>query len=246
MFLYGLIGYPLSHSFSKQYFTQKFQKAQLTNHQYELFPLSSIDELPNLLKTQPQLKGFNVTIPYKQSIIQYLDALSPQASIIGAVNTVKITSEAKLIGHNTDYEGFRRTLPTNLFSENLAALVLGTGGASKAVQAVLKDIKIPFQLVSRSPQPDAWQYESLEAKHFQSYELIVNTTPLGMYPAIETCPPIPYENLSAKNYCYDLVYNPTETLFLRKAKERGATIQNGLSMLYEQAEAAWQIWQNEN
>lgn len=244
--LYGLIGYPLSHSFSKRYFTDKFDREGLSSlYSYELFPLEDISQLSQLLHNTPALCGFNVTIPHKQAILAYLDSYGPGVADIGAVNTVKIDS-GKLTGFNTDVEGFEYDL-TQLLAplqhRPTHALVLGTGGASKAVVWVLKKMNIAYQLVSRQATEHAIAYEDIDAAVLAQHLLIINTSPLGMSPQVDTCPPLPYDMLSNRHVLYDLVYNPEETLFLRRAKQFGAATQNGLAMLYGQAEAAWRIWQ---
>ena len=239
--LFGLIGYPLSHSFSKRYFTEKFDREHLTNHAYELFPLSSIEELPGLLKAYPQLRGLNVTIPYKQQVQSYLQEVDPEAAAVGAVNTIKITDKG-LIGYNTDVYGFEESLKNFCPKENMKALVLGTGGASKAVQYVLNRLGIPFLLVSRYPESGDLIYPELNSSIMEEYHLLINTTPLGMAPHLHTCPSIPYSLITQNHYIYDLVYNPETTRFMEIGKAQGAAVKNGLEMLYLQAEKAWTIW----
>lgn len=240
---YGLIGYRLSHSFSKKYFSEKFSKENITDCVYENFPLDTIKEFTTLLQTTPNLQGCNVTIPYKQEIIQYLDELDPAAKEIGAVNVVKILSDGKLKGYNSDYYGFKISLqkfiPAN---RSLRALVLGTGGAAKAVVVALKDLGIPYQYVSRSKGADIISYDEVDEKILKQYSIIINTSPLGMYPDVDSSPDIPYQFLTDKHYLYDLVYNPEITAFMRKGKEYGAHAVNGLEMLIGQAEKAWEIW----
>lgn len=240
----GLIGYPLSHSFSKRYFQEKFLKQGIQGYEYELYSLESISLFPELLNKETHLVGLNVTIPYKQSILPYLDELSQAAQQIGAVNTILIKN-GKKIGYNTDYIGFQESLISFVGDQlsKIQALVLGTGGASKAVQEALKSLQIPFLLVSREASDLAICYQNLQAKHLQEHLLIINTTPLGMYPDTEKFPDIPYEAISKEHFLYDLVYNPAETIFLKKGKEKSAKTKNGLEMLYLQAEAAWKIWQ---
>jgi shikimate dehydrogenase len=245
--LYGLIGYPLSHSFSKRYFTEKFEREGLSEQfRYELFPLPSIEALPDLLASHPELAGFNVTIPYKQAVMAYLHQSSPAAARIGAVNTVKVDN-GRLYGHNTDVVGFEESLRETLAraaQQPARALVLGTGGSSRAVRWVLEYMGIEPLSVSRQPESGQLTYDALNAEVLARYPLIVNTTPLGMSPKVHECPPLPYEALNSANILFDLVYNPEETLFLRHGKSQGATVQNGLPMLYGQAEAAWRIWQS--
>jgi shikimate dehydrogenase len=241
---YGIIGYPLSHSFSPGYFAAKFEREGLTDCRYDAYPLASIDLLPTLLAETPGLRGLNVTIPYKSSVIPYLDGLSGEAAAVGAVNVVKIEG-GKLFGHNSDVHGFevslRNFLPKPL-PANLQALVLGTGGAAKAVQFVLKKMGVPHLLVSRRESKENTTYEAITPSIFAAHQLIVNTTPLGMSPNINDCPPIPYELATPSHYFYDLVYNPEKTRFLAQGEAAGGHILNGLPMLYLQAERAWQIW----
>lgn len=246
---FGLIGYPLSHSFSKKYFTEKFARENIQNAEYELFELKSIEELPKLLRTQPDLCGLNVTIPYKQQVIPYLTELNEIAAEIGAVNVIKITKDQKLIGYNSDYYGFLHSLQNHLATwaecpARIQALILGAGGASKAVQIALRNLQIPFKIVVRQANAlnDSILYENLDKIDLAEYPLIINTTPVGMYPKLEEFPIIPYQKLTMKHFLYDLVYNPTETSFLRKGLAQKAKILNGLEMLYGQAEKAWEIW----
>jgi shikimate dehydrogenase len=244
MRVFGLIGKKLTHSFSKKYFTEKFEKENITETVYELFELPSIDLFPQLIDNQENLKGLNVTIPYKLEILPFLHEIDPAAKRIGAVNVVKIMENKKLKGYNSDYYGFKLSLEKFLAGNtNLQALILGTGGASKAVKVALEDLHIPYLYVSRySEKPDVITYEQLDKDIFSSYPLIINTTPLGMYPLIETCPSIPYHLLNQNYYLYDLVYNPENTLFMQKGAERGARVKNGLEMLYLQAEKSWELW----
>ncbi len=240
---YGLIGYRLSHSFSKKYFNEKFTKENIADCVYENFPLETIQEFTSLLHNTPDLKGCNVTIPYKEEIIQYLDELDSAAKEIGAVNVVKILPDGKLIGYNSDYYGFKTSLekfiPAN---QSFRALILGTGGAAKAVAVALKDLGIPYQYVSRSKGNGVISYAEIDAKLLGQYSIIINTSPLGMYPDVDSFPAIPYQFLTDKHYLYDLVYNPEVTTFMRKGKEHGAHVVNGLEMLIGQAEKAWEIW----
>ncbi len=243
--LYGLIGYPLSHSFSKRYFTQKFETERIPHSHYELFPLKNITELPELIAQHPDLRGLNVTIPYKQQVVPLLDELDSSARQVGAVNTIKIDAQTrKRTGYNTDYYGFKHSLENWLGdTSDIQALVLGTGGASKAVQSALKTIGIPYLIVSRTPSEQTVSYEPLKESHLlKDYRLIVNTTPLGMSPQTDTCPDLVYGQLSAQHYCYDLVYNPETTRFMQLAAAQGAKVKNGLEMLHLQAEKSWEIW----
>ncbi|NUQ24530.1 MAG: shikimate dehydrogenase [Saprospiraceae bacterium] len=239
--LYGLIGFPLSHSFSKRYFTEKFVRENLTECSYELFPLDSIKLLPELLKRHPELLGFNVTIPYKQAVLHYLDELDSDAEKVGAVNTVVINSKSRLVGYNTDVIGFRQSL-VQARSTHHRALVLGSGGASKAVTFVLDEMHVPYTLVSRHAGNTRLIYSDINKDIISNCDLIINTTPLGMYPEVDSYPPIPYHFITEKHLLYDLVYNPPQTLFMIKGKAHGAEVLNGLEMLYLQAEAAWELW----
>ncbi len=246
--IYGLIGYQLSHSFSKKYFTEKFQKENIADSQYELFELAKIEDLKELMRNNPEIKGLNITIPYKKVVIPYLSSLSESAQEVGAVNVIKIDQEGRLIGYNSDYDGFLQSL-RHFLGENPAdgiqALVLGTGGASQAVQAALKALNIEFLLVSRDVNQhseNSIEYGQLNGQIIKNHHLIINTTPLGMYPKTDSMPPIPYESLNPQHLLYDLVYNPEITEFLKKGQEKGAKIKGGLEMLHLQAEKAWAIW----
>lgn len=240
--LFGLIGYPLGHSFSQSYFTEKFYEEDIKDTSYKLFPLQTIKEFPDLLKEQTHLKGVNVTIPYKEQVIPYLDELAEAAAKIGAVNTIRITEKGTK-GFNTDVYGFEQSLKPLLQKQHQKALILGTGGAAKAVRYVLERLEINYKMVSRQPKnEDQLAYEELNQAIMQEYQLMINTTPLGMHPNTLTFPDIPYAYATPEHLFYDLVYNPTETTFLIKAKLQGATIKNGLEMLYLQAEKAWEIW----
>ncbi|NDK56098.1 shikimate dehydrogenase family protein [Pontibacter fetidus] len=243
MHKFGLIGKKLGHSFSKRYFTQKFEQEGITDAVYELYELPTIAELPQLLQANPELVGLNVTVPYKEEVIPYLDELDETAARIGAVNTIKITN-GKTKGYNTDYIGFRDSLERFYpATKHSRALVLGTGGAAKAVCAALQNLDINYTILSRTAKPGHLTYSTLTPERMPQYQLIINTTPLGMYPAVETFPDLPYQALTPLHYLYDLVYNPEETLFLQKGKAVGAQTINGLAMLHGQAEAAWMIWQ---
>ncbi len=239
---FGLIGYPLSHSFSKKYFADKFEKEQIKWATYDNFPLASVEELPDLIQKTHHLRGLNVTIPYKEQVIPYLDFLSHDAREIGAVNTIVI-SAAGLSGYNSDIYGFDKSLDQLLDQKfDGGALILGTGGASKAVAYVLNQREIPFKSVSRHPAKDRITYQDIDKETLEYYRLIINTTPLGMHPNLEDCPDIPYRLLGTEHYLYDLIYNPAETKFLTLGKEQGAKIKNGLEMLILQAERSWEIW----
>lgn len=239
--LYGLIGYPLGHSFSQKYFTEKFGNEGI-DALYKNFPIEDITQLPALLDKYPQLSGFNVTIPYKEKVMQYLDEVSGEAIEIGAVNCVKIT-DGKLIGYNTDAFGFESSLLEFLGDPSPKALILGSGGASKAVRYVLKRLGVSYLIVSRNAQPGQIPYPDIDEKLLAEYHLIINTTPLGTYPEVDSAPSLPYECLSESHLLYDLVYNPAETKFMRLGGERGAKMMNGWNMLIGQAERAWEIWQ---
>lgn len=242
MRLYGLIGYPLGHSFSKRYFSEKFEREGLSDCRYELFPLAAIGDLPGLLDLYPDLAGFNVTIPYKIQILPFLSRLDPAAETIGAVNTVSV-GQGGLTGYNTDAWAFENSLKGFLPADFQGrALVLGTGGSSKAVQYALNRLGIGFTLVSRTPAPGRLSYGELGSEALEQHRLLVQTTPLGMSPETDRYPPIPFHYLRDKHYLYDLVYNPEETRFLQKGREAGCRVKNGLEMLYLQAEKAWEIW----
>ncbi|WP_192823200.1 shikimate dehydrogenase [Rufibacter sp. LB8] len=240
--VYGLVGQKLNHSFSQSYFTEKFRSEGITNSVYQLFELESILDFPKLIAAQPNLKGLNVTIPYKETIIPFLDGLESAAARIGAVNVVKF-EDGKLIGHNSDYQGFMQSLQNfyHCYSQS-QALILGTGGAAKAVQAALEYLNISYRTVSRTRQGDNLTYEDLTQSLMSSVSLIINASPVGTFPKAEEAPQIPYELLSSHHYLFDLVYNPAETLFLKKGKAMGAKTINGFEMLCLQAEVAWQIW----
>ena len=239
---FGLIGYPLSHSFSKRYFAEKFQTEGITDAQYENYPIASIDEFSALVSSHPDLEGLNVTIPYKEQVVAYLDDKNEVVTSIGACNCIRLDHGRK-IGYNTDVVGFERTLIKYLRPVHDKALVLGTGGAAKAVCYVLQQLKIPYLIVSRSTSDaQTIRYDKLNKELVSSHRLIINTTPLGMYPRVDTAPSIPFDEVTSDHYFYDLVYNPAKTLFLKKAEQQGAVIQNGEDMLAIQAEESWRIW----
>ena len=244
MRLYGLIGKPLGHSFSVPYFTEKFGR-EVIEAEYRNFPLVDISEFESLVSKEGQLAGLNVTVPYKQQVIPYLDSLSETAKHIGAVNTISFLRNEggmKLKGDNTDVAGFRRSLEENVQKQHGSALVLGTGGSSKAVCYVLEQMGIEYSLVSRSAGDARISYEEVDELRVAENLLIINTTPLGMHPRIDSFPTIPYEALTPQHLLFDLVYNPALTRFLALGKEQGATIINGYDMLVYQAEASWKIW----
>lgn len=256
---YGLIGFPLSHSFSKKYFAEKFDREKIVDTTYDLFPIESIRELPALLRRHPNLCGLNVTVPYKIEVLKYLDWIEHDAKGAGAVNCIKITAESpvmaaftgevgikghdfRLEGFNTDIYGFEMSLRPLLKNHHDKALVLGDGGAAKAVKCALDNVGVEFICVTRKPVPGNILFSELKPHHIRNYKLIINTTPVGMSPNIDECPPIPYDAITDDNLLYDLIYNPDPTLFLQKGEERGAAIKNGYEMLILQAEKAWEIW----
>ena len=241
---YGLIGYPLGHSFSISYHNQRFADEGI-NAKYVNFEIPSIDDLPEVISSNPELKGLNVTIPYKEKVMPFLDYISPEARAIGAVNVIKVEHEGKNIrlkGYNSDVIGFTKSIEPMLESHHKKALVLGTGGASKAVAYGLKALGVEPVFVSRYERPDTIQYQSITPDVVKEYNVIVNCTPLGMYPKTEVCPDLPYEALDEKNILYDLIYNPDETLFMRRGAQQGAQTKNGLEMLLLQAFASWEFW----
>lgn len=240
---FGLIGFPLGHSFSKKYFTEKFSCEGIQGCQFELYPIARIQKFPQLFASEPSLEGLSVTIPYKEQVIPFLDGLDPACAQIGAVNCIRIRN-GKKIGFNTDYLGFKQSLKSWLGSEIPNALVLGTGGASKAVQQALRDLGVSFRIVSRSKQEGQLTYAELkEQPHWlASHPLIINTSPVGTYPQVEDMPNIPLEQLHSVHRVYDLVYNPPITRLMQECIARGGASKNGQDMLELQAEAAWSIW----
>lgn len=243
--LYGLVGHPLGHSFSASYFKEKFNRESI-DACYLNFDLEDPAQIPALFNQHPNLRGLNVTIPYKQTVIPYLNSLNTEAQAIGAVNVIKPKYHAgkcHLIGFNTDYIGFADSLKPH-YGKHKAALILGTGGASQAVRFALSKLGIEYLFVSRTAPKGQITYAGLNRQIMATYTLIINTTPLGMYPQTDNCPDIPYELLTPQHLAYDLVYNPTETRFMQRSRQQGATAMNGLEMLHLQAEAAWKIWQD--
>lgn len=242
---FGLIGYPLGHSFSASYFTDKFAKENILDATFKLFPLESIIEFPVFIRHN-SLHGLSVTIPYKQSIISYLDEIDEEAEAVGAVNCIKFvktSSETKLIGYNTDIYGFETLLKKYILSAQEKALILGSGGASKAIAYVLGKIPISYKIVSRTPSSiDSLQYNELNKEIIKKHRIIINTTPIGMFPNMNDTPQIPYKFLSENHLCIDIIYNPIKTSFLIQSELNRAKICNGLSMLYAQAERSWAIW----
>ncbi|MDT8415721.1 MAG: shikimate dehydrogenase [Flavobacteriaceae bacterium] len=239
---FGLIGRNISYSFSAGYFAEKFVNENCADCVYENFDLAIIDAFPKLIQHEQNLYGFNVTIPYKQEIIPFLDELDPTAASIGAVNTIKVYPDGRLKGFNTDYIGFRDSLTPLLKSKHQKALILGTGGASKAVAFALDTLQIPYKYVSRKPKEGAFTYEDLTAEVLSEYQLIVNCTPLGTFPEVDKKPNLHFALLGTSHLLYDLIYNPSETAFMKFGRAQGATVTNGLQMLIGQAEAAWRIW----
>ncbi len=244
--VFGLIGYPVSHSWSANYFSEKFSKENLKNHHYELFPIKDLSLFPNLISSRPNLHGLNVTIPHKENIIPFLHDLDLSAEDIGAVNTIKfIRSNNNLFlkGFNTDVIGFEKSLEYFKIDVPQKVLILGTGGAAKAVEWVLKKKNCHITFLTRSSgKPGQISYDDIKQKSLEDYTLIINTTPLGMYPDTDNLPDLPYHTLSQDHILYDLIYNPEETLFMQQGKKRGCKTLNGLYMLQQQAEAAWSIW----
>ena len=254
---FGLIGFPLGHSFSKRYFTEKFEREGLKDCVYELFPIENVSEVQSLISKNPDLCGINVTIPHKIGIIYYIDKVSPEAKAIDAVNCIKIIKQkpvesfftgeftsmkVRLEGYNTDAYGFEASLKPLLKKHHNKALVLGSGGAARAVTFVLDKLNIDFKVVSRKSVRKQIKYSQLTEALMKKHLLIINTTPLGMSPDISSCPAIPYEYITDNHLLYDLVYNPPETEFLKRGREKGATVKNGEEMLHLQAEKAWEIW----
>lgn len=241
---YGLIGYPLGHSFSIGYHNQRFADEGI-NAKYVNFEIPNIEQLQEVLSQNPDLKGLNVTIPYKEKVMEFLDYISPEARAIGAVNVIRVVNEGNKVvlrGYNSDVIGFTQSIEPMLESHHKKALVLGTGGASKAVAYGLKSLGIEPVYVSRYERPGTIQYERITPDVVYEYQVIVNCTPLGMFPKIDTCPNLPYDALDERNILYDLIYNPDETLFMRRGAEHGAAVKNGLEMLLLQAFASWEYW----
>jgi len=238
---YGLVGKDIAYSFSRSYFAEKFQKEDISDCTYENFDLESIEDIQTILNSE-NLNGLNVTIPYKEAIIPYVDQLSEDAKIIGAVNTVRILADGATEGHNTDTYGFRAALLRQWNKHADKALILGTGGASKAVCYVLEQMNIEPLFVSRNPQAGQISYEQIDASLMESHKLIINCTPIGTHPKIDQAPQIPYDLINSGHFLFDLIYNPEETLFLAEGKKKGATLQNGYFMLEQQAEKSWNIW----
>jgi len=241
---FGLIGKDISYSFSKKYFTEKFAQDLYEDCSYENFDILNIEDFPSILKNNPNLKGLNVTIPYKESIIPYLDTVSDKAFQIGAVNVIRFTKKGNLKGYNSDWFGFKKSLEPLLQAHHKKALILGTGGAAKAVAFALDQLGITYSFVSREANPNTIDYSLINATTFDNHQIIINCTPVGTSPNTKEFPPIPYTYFSNQHIAFDLIYNPEETEFLKKAKKQGAIIKNGYEMLVYQAEKAWKIWNN--
>lgn len=242
MKIYGLIGKNIDYSFSKKYFTERFTNTNAEDCVYKNFDLDSITDFTSLIQTNKELAGLNVTIPYKETIIPYLDSLSKKAKQIGAVNVIRFTKKRKLKGYNSDYYGFKKSLQTLLQPHHQKALILGTGGASKAVAFALEELDIKSIFASREPHENAITYERINATTFDNFQIIINCTPLGTSPNTKEFPLIPYHFFTEKHIAFDLIYNPEETQFLKKARKKGAVTKNGMDMLIFQAEKAWKIW----
>jgi shikimate dehydrogenase len=246
---FGLIGYPLGHSFSKKYFTEKFLKQHIVDCSYENYPLENLDTLRELISSENSLCGLNITIPYKSEIIRYLDVIDPEAEEIGAVNVIDIkrsSNQIKLYGYNSDVTGISDTLVPFIGDRVTDAVVLGTGGSSRAVCHVLKKFGIKVTLVSRDKKPGVFIYPEIGKAVLERTQLIVNTTPLGMFPNISGLPDINYKDLNRNHILFDLVYNPEITSFLKRGAEQGCTIISGIRMLHSQAEKSWEIWNRES
>ena len=239
--IFGLIGKNISYSFSMNYFKNKFENENLSHFTYQNFDIQTLDEFTEIIKNYPNLKGLNVTIPYKESILPFLDKFDSKALKIGAVNCIKITKKRKLKGYNTDWKGFYNTIKP-FENKHKKALVFGNGGASKAIQFALKKLKIKFIVVSRNPHTSQINYQEISEKLLLKHTLLINTTPLGTFPDVSNCISIPYHFITQNHLAYDLIYNPEKTQFLKNCEENGATIINGYQMLVEQAEESFKIW----
>ncbi|MCG9792379.1 shikimate dehydrogenase family protein [Flavobacterium algicola] len=239
---FGLLGKNINYSFSRGYFTDKFEAGNYEDCTYENFDIPEITEFPDIVNNNDEVKGINVTIPYKELVIPYLDKLSKKAAKIGAVNTIKFTKKGKLKGYNTDYYGFKKSLQPLLQPHHKKALILGTGGASKGVAFALAELDIDYTFVSRGNKENSIDYSQINEETFSHYHILINCTPVGTSPDIDACPDIPYDHFTDKHIAYDLIYNPAETKFLQQAKAKGAQIKNGLRMLELQAEKSWEIW----
>jgi shikimate dehydrogenase len=240
--LYGLIGKNIEYSFSRKHFTEKFSSEPFLDCEYVNFDIETIEQFTAVIAQNPSLKGLNVTIPYKQAVIPYLDKISKKAAEIGAVNVIRLTKKGKLKGYNSDCYGFKKTLKPLLKDYHKKALILGTGGAAQAVAFALKELNIQYTFVSRTTVDNAIGYERINATSFDNYQIIINCSPIGTSPNVDEYPEIPYQFFTKKHLAFDLIYNPAETVFLKKAKENGAITKNGLDMLIYQAEKSWEIW----
>ncbi|GAA4231694.1 shikimate dehydrogenase [Postechiella marina] len=239
----GLLGKNISYSFSRNYFKNKFEKENITNVLYENFDIENISFFASIIKNTEGLKGMNVTIPYKEAVMPYLDKLDKKAEAIGAVNTIKITKKGKLVGYNTDCYGFKKSIINHLKPNHKSALILGTGGASKAIMYTLKNLNIECHYVSRKASKGvSFTYDTLTAEDVEKHNIIINCTPLGTFPDVDVCPNIPYSTISNQHILFDLIYNPEETKFLRLGKQKNAVTINGANMLKLQAEKSWSIW----
>lgn len=240
--IFGLIGKNIEYSFSKKYFTERFKKDNLVDYYYQNFDVENITDFPAILKNNPDIAGLNVTIPYKESIIPYLDKVSKKATQIGAINVIRILKNGKLKGYNSDYYGFKKAIEPLLLPHHKKALILGTGGAAKAIAFALEELDIHYAFVSREATENAIDYDRINATTFDNFQIIINCTPIGTSPNTKEFPLIPYQFFTEKHLAFDLIYNPAETQFLKKAKKKGAVVKNGLEMLVLQAEKSWEIW----
>lgn len=243
---FGLIGYPLGHAYSQKYFEEKFKKESITDAKYQLFPLSEISKIHNIILSQPNLIGLNITTPYKELVIPYLNEIDASILRLGTINTIKISRKDNtysLKGFNTDVDGLRKTFEHLSLPEGSKALIFGSGGSGKTTRFVLEELGIKSTNVSREPENlSQLSYRNVTEAVLNHHSLIINASPVGMFPKVDECPAIPYEFITDRHICIDLVYNPAQTLFLKKCAEKGATVINGLTMLYEQADKAWEIW----
>ncbi len=240
--LFGLIGRNIDYSFSKKHFTEKFSKEPFLDCEYQNFDIQEIDFFPDIIKNNPNLNGLNVTIPYKEAVIPFLNKLSVKAAKIGAVNVIRFTKKGNIKGYNSDCYGFKKTLKPLLETYHKKALILGTGGASKAIAFALEELNITYTFVSREPNEFSIDYDRINATTFDNHHIIINCTPLGTFPNTKEFPLIPYNFFTEKHIAFDLIYNPQETQFLKKAKKKGAICKNGFEMLVLQAEKSWEIW----
>ena len=240
--IFGLVGRNIDYSFSRKYFNDRFEKDGLTDYSYQNFDIETIEEFPDIIKNNANLAGLNVTIPYKEAIVPFLNKLSPTAFKIGAVNTIRFTKKGNLKGYNTDFYGFKKSIKPLLQPHHKKALILGTGGASKAVAFALAELDILYTFVSREASSNTIDYDRINATTFDNYHIIINCTPLGTFPNVEAFPLLPYEYFTDQHLAYDLIYNPEQTKFLKQAAANGAVTKNGFEMLRFQAEKSWKIW----